>query len=90
MYRQNDYQKGLQPLLQTPEEPAHYKWAGGKWVSWCCGRKICPTGSDINNTLGYLAELHDSGLQYETAGSQRSKISAFHDQIDGIKYGRGF
>ena len=65
----------------------HYESAWGKWVSWCSGRKICPTRCDITNILDYLAELFETGLEYSTIGSHRSAISAFHDPIENKKIG---
>ena len=63
----------------------HYESAWGKWVSWCRGRRICPTVCDMNNILDNVLEFFASGLQYNTVGSHRSAILAFHDPIGDIK-----
>lgn len=65
----------------------HFESIWGKWVSWCSGRKICPTGCDTNSILDYLAETFDSGFQYNNIGSHRSEILAIHDPVESKKFG---
>ena len=55
----------------------NYESAWCKWVSWYSGRKICPTGCDINNILGYEVELFDSALQCNTKWSYKSSNRHF-------------
>ena len=58
-----------------------------KWSSWCIRRKIFPIRSPISCILDFLADRFKRGLEYNTVGSYKSAISAFHDPIDGQKLG---
>ena len=64
--RQKEYQKGLQPLLQTPKESAHLNITSRLGTN---GLSSAVKGKNVSLNviiLDYLTELFDSDLQNNT------------------------
>lgn len=63
-----------------------YESAWRKWVGWCHRRHVDPISCDLIPILDFLGEMFDAGYEYRTINSHRSAISAFHNNIDGVKF----
>ena len=66
---------------------AHYESAWRKYASWCGQRNVDPTRCVLKWVLDFLAELFDSGLEFNTIAGYRAAISAYHEHCEGFKVG---
>lgn len=60
-----------------------YKYAFGKFSSFCTENNYCPKSCSPEVIVYYLKKLFDDGSSYSTINLARSSISKFHNGFDG-------
>ena len=64
-----------------------YSLAWNKWFSWCVEQNVDPVRCNVNWILDFLVFMFESRYEHRTICSNRSAISALHNNIEGRSVG---
>lgn len=81
----------LSKILFSASQPSTqktYKYAWGRWSSWCHQRKVDPFSAPIADILLYLTEYFSGGAAYRSLNVRRTAISTSHAKLDGLPVGK--